>query len=496
MSDIFDLPDLDMDDDFGLGDFEGDSKVSKTREVITSAASGAKESIKSEVLSKSTIKRLVQLSLGDGYSQAISAYDNLEKQVSAVYGDNKTEITGLLKPLAKSANEKGGRLAKLIPKWLKDTLDETNEEYQQKYNELDENIAGIGDLLKLQAKSQRDNVLQSARKDAKDSRNLALNMQGFQAISTGIGRLVSYQDKVTHSYQAKSLELGYRQLDVLRKMHEMNRSYYEVTTELFKGIQKNTGLPEVLKTTSTEFLQASIKQKLADKASNTIAGLGGKYLKNIGANAGNYLKAASAGAGMADSLGGMAGSSKAGMAGNVAGGLVGEGIGNVLNMLLENVAGAANGKLSRIPGLSRGDTTLKELLTNSSMKVMDWTRSDTKEEGLKGQAIELLKSLLHQDIGDNVVRGGDITDLENPYQWNLQSHRTLNEIIPAYLSSMDRSLAKLSTGEDRGALVWSDYDRELITKDASIAQHVKITLKNNQGDSLRYQVDGLLRDRC
>lgn len=494
MSDIFDLPDLDMDDDFGLGDFEGDSKVSKTREVITSAASGAKESIKSEVLSKSTIKRLVQLSLGDGYSQAISAYDNLEKQVSAVYGDNKTEITGLLKPLAKSANEKGGRLAKLIPKWLKDTLDETNEEYQQKYNELDENIAGIGDLLKLQAKSQRDNVLQSARKDAKDSRNLALNMQGFQAISTGIGRLVSYQDKVTHSYQAKSLELGYRQLDVLRKMHEMNRSYYEVTTELFKGIQKNTGLPEVLKTTSTEFLQASIKQKLADKASNTIAGLGGKYLKNIGANAGNYLKAASAGAGMADSLGGMAGSSKAGMAGNVAGGLVGEGIGNVLNMLLENVAGAANGKLSRIPGLSRGDTTLKELLTNSSMKVMDWTRSDTKEEGLKGQAIELLKSLLHQDIGDNVVRGGDITDLENPYQWNLQSHRTLNEIIPAYLSSMDRSLAKLSTGEDRGALVWSDYDRELITKDASIAQHVKITLKNNQGDSLRYQVDGLLRE--
>lgn len=488
MSDIFDLPDLDLED---MGDpyfGDPDTGSSKKRKVITEFGGSVLNTAKSTVLSKGSIKRMIQLSLGDGYSQAISTYDNLSSDIKQTFGENEQDVKTLLSPLTNAADKRGGLMSRLIPSWLKETEDDYLE-YEQRADKLDADIDSIGDLLKFQVSSTKQDLLNKAKEGAKARRSTELQLTGLQSIGDGIGRLVSYQDSVTHSYYGKSLELGFRKLDVLTKTFELNRATYQVHTEVLKAIAKNTGLPDVLKTTSKEFIEADIKTKLAARASDTIANLGSSYLGDIKSNFSNMIQSAASASSLAGSIGGGgAGPGKAGMAGMVGGGLLGD----VLSSLLENKASEYSERIQGISGIRKGNNKLRGLLTNVPLKMADWTRSEARDSKFS-PVEEFFKNLMYRGSDQNSISGGNITDLTNPHQWNLQSHRTLNEVIPAFLSSMDRSLVRIATGEDVEEKRWSHYDRELVGKEEYLQQHLQLTTLDRAGNSIGYQVDTLMR---
>src|SRR5690606_17197053 len=137
---------------------------------------------------------------------------------------------------------------------------------------------------------------------------------------------------------------------------------------------------------------------------------------------------------------------------------------------------------------------LQGYLTGLPQQLNEFAKSETEVTGVKGYLIESLKSLLDRHTASNTISSPSFEDLDKPAYMDQMFHPSVTEIIPGFLSSIERWTRLAATGEDAGERRYSFYEGTFTSREEYNRQHLEVTLKENTGFSLRNDIDQLISE--
>jgi hypothetical protein len=493
--------DLNLDDiDFG-GDFDfntdGEIKfdADDSRSPIESFVTSAKDGLKDRIMDRGLIRRLLSFALPKGYSQAFNAYDSLSNGVADIYKDNAAEMQPYMAKTSRFLKQQNPMFKRLLPRGTRDALEasenETTDWGSGQDDALGQNIAGIDKLLGMEARNKLDDTITTAQRDVRERKQFATTTGINIEMGKSLGRLVQYQDTVLINYHRKSLELKYRHLDVSMRMFHGSEVFHNDALDLMKAIGKNTALPDFVKMRGTEIIKEQLRHRLANNVIGSAGNFARKHLGNITKNLSQSLGGALGTINAAGSMG--AGMSKAAMAGEAAGSLVSSSVADMLEYLVkESLTKLGLGKEAGY--VKSGGRWLQDKLSGASQRLNDYARSQTTNTGLKGQFEDWVKRQLDSYTITDKINGGGVYALDETAKFDNLFHKTVVEIIPGQLSSMEKWLRTIATGQEQEEHAYSHYTGGFVTRDVLNKQHIDIGLKAGAGDAVRKQLDMQLRD--
>jgi len=283
--DDFDLDDFSLDDfdDDGLGGFDGPGP-GKKRSPVEILAGGFKEGIKSSLTDRTNQARIIRGALPQGYNDAIDLIDKSIGEASSLYDTAAKEAKPIIAELRKGSKLIQPMADKILPKKLSNALKRFGEKQESEgWGSLDpekmEMDSALGSIFSAyQEANQRQAQDRDNQQQVRDYLNIKQNqtsLQALLAISSGINRLVSYQDQVAAQVQRKTIELQYKQYFVLRKTLDVAQQQKELSESAYKVLIKNTALPEVVKIHNSEMFHQMMKEKL-------FSGIMGDWTSGIG----------------------------------------------------------------------------------------------------------------------------------------------------------------------------------------------------------------------
>lgn len=490
-------------DDLDFGDLNFDSsddpfaEAKDNRKPIEHFKEAVKQSAKNKLTDTGFLRRVLSKALPKGYVQALGAYDALDQGIEQIMKDNQAELNPYLVGMKRKFDLMNPNLRRLVPRSIREAADMASDRSESSSShsspdELTMNIQGLDGLFKAQADDRIRGEFRDAVKDTRDQKRFKAQMSVDMAAAKGIGRLVGYQDNILINYHRKHLELSYRQLDVNVRMLKASSEFYHEASGLLKAIGKNTGLPDFVKMRTTEVVEQQMKQKLAQAAFGGAAGYAQKMFKGITTNASEML-----GQGLefhsqlksAEDFG----RTKAQMAGSILGTLAGDQLGEWGEDLAGRGAEYIKPLLERFGFVKQTDNFLRRNLTGIPQRINEWAKSDTDYDSKTGLAQASLKALLDTHSTSSSISGRSIDELDKPALFDDLFHKTVTEILPAQLASIDRWVKTIATGEDQEETAWSHYTGSLVKRSTLNQQHLKIALKG-AGSSLRYTVDSILTE--
>lgn len=483
MDDLSDLDDLDFGGDDLFPEDGGDER-SPVGEFKRSAISGFKEAI----LGRDSIKRLIGATLGTGFADAVDTYDELSAAVAETVGANEQQGRSLIRDVTGIVDESSPRASRLIPDWLRKEGDKASSEIDSDEDEdedagVNSDIKGINDLLNFTRRAEKDKVARDGANRLKDAKIADTNLKSSAGIISAVKRLSNYQEKVTLNYQRKSLEQGYRVINLLAKTHQLHLNQYGILNEAVSSIQKNTALPDYVKMSGPEFVKANIRNRLTDATVNKLS-LG---LKPIVDRVKGQISEGIAGFGMlTDQFGQEGGMSPAGMIGGMAGEWVGDKASKLGSAALQRALPA----LQKIPGfesVEKANNLLQRYGNNLPMLI-----NTLAENGHENEYINELIKFIAPDSQGVALRQTGMEELDDGAPFDVRTHRTINDIIPAYLASMDKNLAELITGEVSEERQWDHFTGSMSTKSSVLKNVMNRGIKEGDTDKVRYEVDQLL----
>lgn len=492
--------DLNLDDiDFG-GDFDfntdGEIKfdADDSRSPIESFITSAKDGLKDRIMDRGLIRRLLSFALPKGYSQAFNAYDSLSNGVADIYKDNAAEMQPYMQKTNRFLKQQNPMFKRLLPKGAREALESSENENQSwgssQDDKLNSDIGGIDKLLGMEARNKLDDNISEARREMQDRKEFKTTTGISIETGKAIGRLVQYQDTVLINYHRKSLELKYRHLDVSMRQFHSSEVFNNDALDLMKAIGKNTALPDFVKMRNTEIIKEQLRHRLANNVIGSAANFAKKHLGNIKDNLSASLGGALSGVNLATSMGG---GSKAAMAGDALGGLVSGGLADLLEYAVKE--GLTKLGLGKEAGyVKSGGRWLQNTLSGASQRVNDFARSETTSTGLRGQFEDFVKRQLDSYTITDKINGGGVYSLDEAAKFDNLFHKTVTEIIPGQLSSMEKWLRTIATGQEQEEHAYSHYTGGFVERSTLNQQHIDIGLKAGAGDAVRKQLDYLLKD--
>lgn len=491
--------DIDLDDvDFGSIDDTGEDMsfdMKDDRDPVTVAKDKVKSSLNEKLFDTSWLRQLLGMALPKGYSLALNAYDDASKLVGEVYKENKSELQPYLQSLNKKINSANPTLKRFIPKFVQEALKENEEESGSSYSSEDPltgNLKGLDDLFKMQAMQSAEGRMQAAQSEIVEKRRFASEIGVLQELSRGIQRLVAYQDNILINYQRKHLEINYRQFDVSSKLLASTVKYHEDTRDLLKSILKNTGLPDWVKIHSTEVVKQRLQERMADLAANSVGGWVGNYFKTLSGNVKSF--AASAGSALgAISQAEQMGMSKATLAGEMAGAMASDIISSKIKGLVESIVAEFAPAIKAVPGVEGLGRTLREKLTDIPLKLNELAQTRDDTSTFSGMIKQTLRDLLPQFRPSNTIEGLGYDNIDKPAVFDELFHKTVIQIIPGYLASIDKWVRTIATGEEQEEAAYSLYTGGFVTRSALDEQHVRMGLKAGVGDVIKTDVERIMR---
>lgn len=499
--DSVDFDDLSLDDiDFG-GDFDfntdGEIKfdADDDRSPIETFVSSAKDGLKDRIMDRGLIRRLLSFALPKGYSQAFNAYDSLSNGVADIYKDNAAEMQPYMQKTSRFLKQQNPMFKRLLPKGAREALDASEHEEDSwgssQEDKLSSDINGIDKLLGMEARNKLDENISDARRDVRARKEFQTTTGISLEMGKSIGRLVEYQDSVLINYHRKSLELKYRHLDVSMRTHHASEVFHNDALDLLKAIGKNSALPDFLKMRNTEIVKERLRHRLADNIIGSASNFAKKHLGSIKENLSQSLGGALGALGAANAMGGNM--SKSAMAGEALGGLASEGLADLLEFAVKE--GLTKMGLGKQAGMIQdGGRFLQDKLSGLSQRVNDYARSDTTSTGLKSTFEMWAKRQLDSYTITDKINGGGVYALDETAKFDNLFHKTVVEIIPGQLSSMEKWLRTIATGQEQEEHAYSHYTGGFVTRDVLNQQHVDIGLKAGAGDAVRKQLDYQLKD--
>lgn len=493
-----DLGEITIDDlDFGdsYSDDSSDSMfagMADKRKPIDHFVQSTKETVKERLTDKSLIKKFVTLALPKGYPQAFNAYDGLLQTAEGIYKDNESSLGPGLSKFSKSLKSNHPFLHNILPKFIKDAAeDKPSSSSDRGEDSLSLEIKGIDELFKLEASKQKRDEIRSAIESIQEQKKFKTSTAIQARMASDISSLVGYQDNILIKYHRKSLELQVRQLDVTTKLLAASTTHFNKAADFLEAIQINTALPDFVKMRSKEVLKQRIVSKIADAATNSAGGWASKYFQDLQKNASDMISGLLM---VTDqvSLGEELGVSKAGMAGQMLGQLAGNKISDFAEFFLSDLAVRSKKAVEKVPGVVKTGDMLSKYLTGIPERLNTWAKSDTEGTDWKSIAIESVKSLLSRREDTQSFSSGGLDNLDAPAYMTNIFHKTVVDVIPSFLASMDKSLRTLSSGVEQEESAYSFYADQLVPRSTLNKQHMRIGLLDKQGSVVKSQLDSLI----
>ena len=492
------LDEIDLDNDldfdsFFADDIDGqvDASVndSSSRKAVTDVFKGVVGGAKSKFTDPGFLASVAKDSLPESYGQVFSTADTLIGQTSALYDEAIREVKPQISRLAK-------RIDKLVPEESK-----FFKKVSTKFRELagEETEAFKGDSREQRNEQSIANSLASvfnaqneanepvqAREQAQDKIDKSIDTKRFhssfsalKSISDSVERLSTYNEKVTHAYQKKSLELQFRSYFVQSELLQNTTRYNEIFKNQNTAVIKNTALPEFVKIKDNEKFREMAKGKFYDNVQSSLFG-DGSAISNITKNLKKQGKELISGfkEGVSQAIDGleqidamnesseamaemgMAPQSKASLAGEVAGSAIVGGGKKILSEKLRSITPEDS-------PIGRMGYKLKNFFSNTDGAVSSARDSDLVREGefeggtraLKSKGLSWLLDLAGRPDPDMTIEGNSgIKGLSAPaIGFDNKAHRSITEVIPGYLSRIYREISWLRTN-DSGATDLTVFD--------------------------------------
>lgn len=493
--------DLNLDEiDFGADfDFNTDGEIKfdadDSRSPIESFTTTVKDGLKDRIMDRGLIRRLLSFALPKGYSQAFNAYDSLSNGVADIYKDNAAEMQPYMAKTSRFLKQQNPMFKRLLPKSAREAL-EASESESESWNssqddKLNSDINGIDKLLGMEARNKLDENISDARREVRARKEFNTTTGISIEMGKAIGRLVQYQDTVLINYHRKSLELKYRHLDVSMRTFHSSEVFQNDALDLLKAVGKNTALPDFVKMRNTEIIKEQLRHRLANNVIGSASNFARKHLGSIKDNLSQSLGGALGTINAAGAMGG--GMSRSAMAGQALGGLASEGLADLLEFAVKE--GLTKLGLGKEAGyVKSGGRWLQDKLSGTSQRLNDFARSDTTSTGLRGTFEMWAKRQLDSYTITDKINGGGVYALDETAKFDNLFHKTVVEIIPGQLSSMEKWLRTIATGQEQEEHAYSHYSGGFVTRDVLNKQHIDVGLKAGGGDAVRKQLDYLLKD--
>lgn len=498
---------LDFDDnldfDFeGLGGPEHEEKDDRHPTIKAFAAVG--KEAKEFATNSNNIEKFLKAALPQGYGEAYDLASEARDELAGLYNN----VSKDLEPAATAAKSMArkhlpkmeGKLPQGILKKLKDLAGEEDHiggYSQQKSRESD--LPGLlGEIF--------GNQVQERVRQREETNKREQIRQGFEQIRhrdqiaqldeirEATQALQDYNNKVVYNYQRKSLELSYRQYWAMADLAQEQKISNQKILQQLKATVKNTGLPDYVKTKTSERFGEITRNRFLEGARDRFVGGARDYIRNFTKNIGSQLKVATTGisgmATMANMGDGMdfGDSDKQSGLETIVRFLAGQG----LDYGSEFAAEKIRDRLSQNRDVRKRGLQAQYQAGRVDEIVHDHLMDPTKTWGLA----DPLKRFLAQSAParttsarievDNNARGMD------PKPFSRNNSKSIDEIIPGLLARIYREIKVLRTGDESVELISYDYTKNKFTTERGAAESVKSLFKGRASDQANEKVNKLL----
>lgn len=500
MDNEFDF-DFDFEEEMNDVDFFGDGesvdfeKNKSNRSPALNATADIAKGISDGIISKQGMKTVLNKVLPKAYGEVFDEVSNAKDNLGYTIGESleslnsvKKQTQSLLRKVIPIADRNGlTKVTNLLNKVAgsdDDSYDSGEDsEETRRNNSINQTL---GELFSLQSKvQQKQRVIDEKKelaKDAIETTRFEGQYRVLASVDASLRQSVLFSNTNTFNYYRKSIELGIRQLHVLSDIYH-NQSTSNVTLlKTLNDIKLNTGLPDYVKMKNTEAIKQQVKQKFFGGISSSFME---KLTKNIGENISQYVGTLSD---LTESIFPMAET----MLDNEADDMFSDGrsdtrkLSGLASDSLLSIAGGKVGKFLRknMKGTKYGDKILKggvalnrfknnmgpELSKMLGSKEIEkflinylGTR-DKQEDGSLGDkqsntitnwmlgAVDWLK--MHVDEATDKVKAIHVDNLNGYKDFNTPegqqrlANKSINVIIPGYLSRILREITMIRTGSE------------------------------------------------
>lgn len=500
MDNEFDF-DFDFEKEMNDADFFGDGesvdfeKNKSNRSPALNATADIAKGISDGIISKQGMKTVLNKVLPKAYGEVFDEVSNAKDNLGYTIGESleslnsvKKQTQSLLRKVIPIADRNGlTKVTNLLNKVAgsdDDSYDSGEDsEETRRNNSINQTL---GELFSLQSKvQQKQRVIDEKKelaKDAIETTRFEGQYRVLASVDASLRQSILFSNTNTFNYYRKSIELGIRQLHVLSDIYH-NQSTSNVTLlKTLNDIKLNTGLPDYVKMKNTEAIKQQVKQKFFGGISSSFME---KLTKNIGENISQYVGTLSD---LTESIFPMAET----MLDNEADDMFSDGrsdtrkLSGLASGSLLSIAGGKVGKFLRknMKGTKYGDKILKggvalnrfknnmgpELSKMLGSKEIEkflinylGTR-DKQEDGSLGDkqsntitdwmlgAVDWLK--MHVDEATDKAKAIHVDNLNGYKDFNTPegqqrlANKSINVIIPGYLSRILREITMIRTGSE------------------------------------------------
>lgn len=304
MDNEFDF-DFDFEKEMNDADFFGDGesvdfeKNKSNRSPALNATADIAKGISDGIISKQGMKTVLNKVLPKAYGEVFDEVSNAKDNLGYTIGESleslnsvKKQTQSLLRKVIPIADRNGlTKVTNLLNKVAgsdDDSYDSGEDsEETRRNNSINQTL---GELFSLQSKvQQKQRVIDEKKelaKDAVETTRFEGQYRVLASVDASLRQSVLFSNTNTFNYYRKSIELGIRQLHVLSDIYH-NQSTSNVTLlKTLNDIKLNTGLPDYVKMKNTEAIKQQVKQKFFGGISSSFME---KLTKNIGENISQYV---------------------------------------------------------------------------------------------------------------------------------------------------------------------------------------------------------------
>lgn len=304
MDNEFDF-DFDFEEEMNDADFFGDGesvdfeKNKSNRSPALNATADIAKGISDGIISKQGMKTVLNKVLPKTYGEVFDEVSNAKDNLGYTIGESleslnsvKKQTQSLLRKVIPIADRNGlTKVTNLLNKVAgsdDDSYDSGEDsEETRRNNSINQTL---GELFSLQSKvQQKQRVIDEKKelaKDAIETTRFEGQYRVLASVDASLRQSVLFSNTNTFNYYRKSIELGIRQLHVLSDIYH-NQSTSNVTLlKTLNDIKLNTGLPDYVKMKNTEAIKQQVKQKFFGGISSSFME---KLTKNIGENIAQYV---------------------------------------------------------------------------------------------------------------------------------------------------------------------------------------------------------------
>lgn len=478
-TDELDIPDFDF--DFGA------DKIKDDRTPVQDFTKGLGRGVKDSFTSSKNWTNAMRKALPESAGMTLDVADQIASAGRSLYNDAANEIKPLLNESRKAAKKLLPTSEKFFPKKAADAIKRFAEgggdtqlyDVDQAKREYENNA-----ILQAQSEIFKFTTEQSEKNRAEDKADTAVQ-RGIdnkrykdvflqqENIRVAVQQNAEFQTKVVSKFMQKSLEVQYRQYFLMADLLNEQKKANAFAAERLTGILKNTGLPEFVKLKDAEFVKQTLRNKFVDAVDSTIFAKRREFmanlLKNVGSNIMGSVKSGISKAG--DALAGVntaidvaevqkSMSEMSGESGWVAGG---EAVGSLgtdflFDELAERYGGKLRSKLMKNKKVAKTNNSVMHFLRNLPQHAQKYSTSMSRG-GVLGSLEDLLKNAIRQTNSvDNSFDTDRYGNMSEPAVFNRRTARSINEVIPGYLSYIHRELVMMRTGESADLMAF-DHDK-------------------------------------